>query len=158
MMLILLPICLYGSSQAIPRWKTDSLLHYEGSSSGVAVINFWATFCKPCVEEIPHFMDMADRHASEGVSLLLVSLDLPDMYPGKLRSFIKKKKYRYPVIWLDESDADYFLPRIDSTWSGSIPATLIVNNKTGYRKFIESPLLEKELEEEIISAMRSNDH
>jgi hypothetical protein len=89
---------------------------------------------------------------------MLVSLDLPDMYPGKLRSFIKKRKYRYPVAWLDESNADYFLPRIDSTWSGSIPATLIVNNKTGYRKFIESSLSEKELEEEIGSALRSYRH
>ena len=147
--------CLHGNSQTVPRWKSDSLLNYESRSSGVSVINFWATFCKPCVEEIPHFMDMADRHASEGVSLLLVSLDLPDMYPGKLRAFINKRKYRYPVAWLDESDADYFLPRIDRSWTGSIPATLIVNRKTGYRKFIESPLSEKELEEEVNMALKS---
>ena len=155
-LLIFLLNFLAGTSQQIPRWKADSLLRYEERSSGITVINFWATFCKPCVEEIPHFMDVADRHVSEGVSLILVSLDLPDVYPGNLKAFIKKRKYRYPVYWLDESNADYFLPRIDTSWTGSIPSTMILNRKTGYRKFIESSLSEKELEEEIHVALIAN--
>lgn len=99
-------------------------------------------------------MDLADRFRPEGVKLLLVSLDLPEVYPNKLKRFVKSKKYRYPVVWLDESDADYFLPQVDSGWAGSIPATLILNPKTGYRKFIESPLSGAALEGEIREALK----
>ena len=58
----------------------------------------------------------------------------------------KKHNFKTNIVWLQETDADYFCPKIDTTWSGSIPATLFVNTKTGYRKFFEGEMTVVEFE------------
>lgn len=113
------------------------------------IINFWATFCKPCMEEIPHFQKLGKKYKKNGVKVLLVSLDMKDDFPARINAFVEKKKITTPVAWLDETNADYFCPRIDKTWSGAIPATLFINNGNSYRKFTEEPLSEEQLEKEI---------
>jgi thiol-disulfide isomerase/thioredoxin len=122
------------------------------------VVNFWATFCKPCIEEIPDFIRLADKYKKQKVKLLLVSLDLSSYVAVRLPAFIKKNNYKTNHVWLNETDADIFCPMIDAKWSGAIPATIIVNNKTGYRKFFEDQVspedFEKYLNEAIsVSAM-----
>ncbi len=139
-------------SQNIPKWKiTDIEKYIAAKNEDILVINFWATFCKPCVAEIPSFIKITDKYKDAHVKLLLVSLDLPSAYPAKIAVFAKKQQFNTNIVWLDETDADYFCPRVDKKWSGSIPATLMVNTKTGYKKFFEDELkadvFEKELKE-----------
>jgi thiol-disulfide isomerase/thioredoxin len=120
------------------------------------VLNCWATFCKPCVGEIPHFIRTVEQFKNRGVNLYLLSLDLPSQYPEKIRQFINIKQFKGPQhAWLEETDADYFCPKIDSLWSGSIPATLILNRKTGYRAFFEEEMTSAKLEIEIERALSS---
>ena len=85
---------------------------------------------------------------------MLVSLDMQDAYPEKVKTFIKKRRITLSTSWLDETNADYFCPKIDESWSGAIPATLFVNNSIGYRKFVEDPLTEKQLENEIRALLK----
>ena len=127
-----------AKSQTIPKWKIEDVVKsFSANNDTVYVINFWATFCKPCNEEIPDFIRLADKYKKQKVKLLLVSLDLPSYVPVRLPEFIKKNKYKTNHVWLNETNADHFCPGIDAKWSGAIPATIIVNNKTGYRKFFE---------------------
>jgi len=111
------------------------------------IINFWATFCKPCIEEIPYFQKLQGKYEKDGLQVLFVSLDLQDDYPEKVNSFIKKRKMS--AWWLDETNADYFCPRIDPAWTGAIPATLFINKQANYRKFIEESLSEESLEKQV---------
>jgi thiol-disulfide isomerase/thioredoxin len=144
-------------AQDIPRWKATEIEKYlQQNSDKVLVINMWATFCKPCVAEIPAFIQLAEQYKNNGVKLLLVSVDLPSHYPKKIAAFAKKNKFNAPMVWLDETNADYFCPLFDPKWSGSIPATLIVYPKTGYRKFFEEEIEADQLEKEIIAALKSN--
>ena len=136
-----------ANSQTIAKWKITDVEKYMAAKNGdVLVINFWATFCKPCVAEIPSFIKIVDKYKASQVKLLLVSLDLPSYYPAKIASFAKKHHFKANIVWLQETDADYFCPKIDTSWSGSIPATLFVNTKTGYRKFFEGEMGAKEFE------------
>jgi thiol-disulfide isomerase/thioredoxin len=137
------------SGQEIKKIKIADLEKIIAESKTPLIINFWATFCKPCMEEIPHFQKLGKKYEKNGVKLLLVSLDMKDDYPGKVKAFIKNKKITTPTAWLDETNADYFCPKIDKTWSGAIPATLFINNRNSYRKFTEEPLSEERLEKEI---------
>ncbi len=141
--------------QDIPKLKITDIEKYIANGNGdILVINFWATFCKPCVAEIPFFISTVEKYKSKRVKLMLVSLDMPSYYPAKIASFAKKHKFKTNIVWLDESNADYFCPKIDSAWSGSIPATLIVNTATGYRKFAEEEMTRESLEmtiKEVIS-------
>ena len=140
---------LSAAGQGVKKVKVTDLEKLIKESKTPLIINFWATFCKPCMEEIPHFQKLGKKYEKNGVKLLLVSLDMKDDFPVKVNDFIKKKKITNPVAWLDETNADYFCPRVDKTWSGAIPATLFINNRNSYRKFTEEPLSEEQLEREI---------
>ena len=141
-------------AQQIQKIKIKVLTDLTATSDSVLIINFWATFCKPCVEEIPDLIKLAKKYKKEKASLYLVSLDLKDYYPEKIKKFVAKKKYAAKIVWLDESNADYFCPLIDASWSGGIPATLFINNKNGYKKFYEKQLSPVEIEVAIKAALQ----
>jgi thiol-disulfide isomerase/thioredoxin len=141
-------------AQEIKPVKITELEKIIAQSNKPLIVNFWATFCKPCIEEMPHFMALAKKYEPDSVQLLLVSLDMQDDYPQQVQAFVKKKKITASsLLWLDETNADYFCPKIDTTWSGALPASLFINNKTGYRKFTESELSADELEKEIMAIL-----
>ncbi|HEY1115682.1 MAG TPA: TlpA disulfide reductase family protein [Chitinophagaceae bacterium] len=136
-------------AQELPKWKVEDLKAAIQKTEGPTIFNFWATFCKPCIEEIPYFQELVKKYEVAGVRLVLVNLDAPDDYPARIQSFAKRFKMTAPITYLDESNADLFCPAVDEKWSGAIPASLFVNNKTGYRKFYEDQLSREELEGEI---------
>lgn len=118
--------------------KNDDKIH---------VINFWATWCAPCVKELPYFEKLNSEYANKNVEVLLVSLDFPHLYESKLKPFIKEKKLKSKVIALDDVDMNTWIPKVDKTWSGSLPATIIYKN--GERKFFEQSFTFQELETEV---------
>jgi len=144
-----------ANAQEIKKWKVQDLEAAIKNADKPTIINFWATFCKPCIEELPYFQETAKKYDSAGVQLILVSLDLPQAYPKKISAFAAKNKIKAPIVFLDETNADLFCPRVDPNWSGAIPASLFVNNKTGYKKFFEDQLSKEQVEKEIISMINS---
>ena len=138
-----------SNAQPIKRWKMDDLLQYADTNDSVLVINFWATFCAPCTAELPYFHSITNKYKKQNVKLLLVSLDFEEYYPKRIRDFANKRKYTAEIVWLDEEKPDEFCPRIDPKWTGSMPATLFINKKTGYRKFVEAEMKPEDLEKEV---------
>ena len=136
-------------AQTIQKWKIADLEAAIKNADKPTVFNFWATFCKPCLEELPYFQQLVKKYEKNGVKLVLVNLDLPSAYPKKIKDFSVKRKITAPIKFLDESDADVFCPKVDESWSGSIPATLFVNNKTGYRRFHEEQMSKAAFEQEL---------
>ena len=146
-----------SGSQSIAKWKIEDVVNsYSAKNDTVYVVNFWATFCKPCNEEIPDFIKIVEKYKSQKVKLLLVSLDLPSYVPVKLPAFIKKNNYKTNHVWLNETNADHFCPMIDAKWSGAIPSTIIVNNNTGYKKFVEDQMSAADLEKALKEAIGGN--
>lgn len=137
----------YG--QAVPKWKLNDLKAAISKADKPTIFNFWATFCKPCVAEIPYFQQLVKKYETAGVQLVLISLDLSEAYPKQISSFAKKYKFTSPIKFLAETNADLFCPVVDESWSGAIPASLFVNNQTGYRKFYEEQLSKEKLEDQI---------
>jgi len=152
---LLFIVAVAGFSQGVRKIKVTELQKTIEESKTPLIVNFWATFCLPCIEEIPYFQTLVKKYEKDSVKLLLVSLDLKDDY-AKVGPFAKKRKFTAPITWLDESNADYFCPKVDSSWSGSIPASLFINNKTGYRKFYEEQIPEQKLEKEIMAILGKN--
>ena len=144
-----------GLEAQIKAIKISDLEKTIKESTSPMIINFWATYCVPCIEEIPYFQEIAKKYQSKGVSLLLVSLDLRTAYPTKIDAMAKRLKLTAPIAWLNETNADYFCPRVDSSWSGGLPASLFVSNVTGYRKFYEDEVSKEKLEKEIQAMLQS---
>ncbi len=99
------------------------LLHQ--SDDKVWVVNFWATWCAPCIKELPYFESLAAEYADRGVEVVLVSLDFQSMWEKRLPDFVKKKGISSPVVVLDDPDQNAWIPKVDADWGGAIPATLI---------------------------------
>lgn len=138
----------------MPSWKiTDVVNYYSKKTDSVYVINFWGSFCKPCVAELPFIQAITKKYADKKVKLLLVSLDLKAYYPGRIKKFAKEHNITADIVWLNETDADYFCNIIDTKWSGSIPATVFVNAATGYKQFYEQEFTAEEFEAELRKAI-----
>ncbi|HXL55577.1 MAG TPA: TlpA disulfide reductase family protein [Chitinophagaceae bacterium] len=132
-------------AQQINKAKIEDITAYIKKADHPLIVNFWATWCKPCIEELPLLQQTAQQNKSSKVELIMVSLDFPEAYPNDILDFINKKNINATFFWLDETDADHFCPAIDKQWQGSIPATLIINKKNSYRKFFEKKIGSKEL-------------
>jgi len=102
----------------------DSLLHTH--SDTIIVLNFWATWCKPCVTELPYFEMLNKNYASSGVKVVLASLDFKREFETRLKPYVEKNKISAMVLLLDEPDYNSWIDKVDSSWSGAIPATVII--------------------------------
>jgi len=111
------------------------------------VVNFWATWCAPCIKELPYFERVNEEMKNSDVEVILVSLDFPKKYESSLKPFIKKKGIQSKVIALDDTDQNTWIPGINEDWSGAIPATLIYNKDK--RQFYEKSFSYDELVTEI---------
>jgi len=118
--------------------KEDDRLH---------VVNFWATWCAPCVKELPYFEAAKEKYEANNVEVLLVSLDFPKNYDSKLKPFMAKHNLKSKVVAFDDTDQNRWIPAINEEWSGAIPATIIYNKEK--RKFYERSFNQEELDNEI---------
>ena len=116
-------------------------------NDSVYVVNFWATWCAPCIKELPHFETIGAKYRTQKVKVLLVSLDMNKQVENNLLPFIKRKKLQSEVIHLHEPDANAWISKVDPQWTGAIPATVIYGN--GTRRFYERSFTEAELENEV---------
>jgi len=119
-------------------------LELEGSKT--YVVNFWATWCAPCVKELPHFETLQENYP-DSVEVILVSLDFPHQYETKLKPFIQKHQLKSKVVVLDDPDMNSWIPKVDPQWDGAIPVTLIYN--ASKRLFYSRTFNYKELESEL---------
>ncbi|RCW38948.1 TlpA disulfide reductase family protein [Marinilabilia salmonicolor] len=107
------------------------------------VVNFWATWCKPCVEEIPHFLELASELKDEKVKFIFVSLDFPAQKESRLLPFIEKYEMDERVILLNDPNSNEWIEKVSPDWSGAIPATLVYRKESS--SFHESSLSKEEL-------------
>lgn len=126
--------------------RIEQIITTQGDK--VQVINFWATWCAPCVKELPLFEKLGAE--TPGVKVTLVNLDFADKIE-KVNSFMARKNIKSETVLLDEIDYNTWIDKVDASWQGAIPATLIVNTRTGRRKFIERELADGELQQLIAS-------
>jgi thiol-disulfide isomerase/thioredoxin len=124
LLFLLFPLLL--NAQTVPSLSYNELkplLNQKGDK--IYVVNFWATWCAPCIKELPYFEVLDQR---EDVEVLLVSLDFPKHKESRLLPFIKKNKLQAKVVLLDDADENYWINDIHPNWSGAIPATIVYTN------------------------------
>jgi thiol-disulfide isomerase/thioredoxin len=137
----------FVSDNAFPTTKIDTLLkRIENGKDTTFVVNFWATWCGPCVQELHYFTELDSATAGKKIKVILVSLDFKKDISTKLIPFIKKRNIKTEVTFLDETNDNEWIPKVDKEWQGNIPATLIRNPAKNYRHFLPRETTAKELD------------
>lgn len=137
--LLLLTSCLavpnIAASQNVIVYDSISQLEARIRRAGdtTLVINFWATWCEPCVKELPLFERLNKRYAPFGLQVVLVSLNIKSDLEKRLLPFVRERRLESELSHLIDRDLDYWMPRMDPDWDGAIPATLVI--KGGKRDF-----------------------
>ena len=133
-----------GNAQSVKLIDREELEALTTAFSDTTyVVNFWATWCSPCVKEIGYFEELHKQSASTNVKVFLVSLDFPKQIYTRVIPFLNEKEIRAEVLLMTDLDYNSWIDRVDPAWSGAIPATLIYNRER--RVFLEKELTRDEL-------------
>lgn len=144
-LLLVLPLSLLSQNLVIQTVDFEGFEPWLNKSNDTTyVINFWATWCAPCVKELPDFEELNKKYKSKKFKMLLVSLDFMRMKESRLLPFIAQHKLKAQVLHLNEPDANLWIGIVNPTWSGAIPATLIYNRNN--RVFHEGSYTFKDLD------------
>ncbi|MDX1629313.1 MAG: TlpA disulfide reductase family protein, partial [Fulvivirga sp.] len=146
-------ICLAGAmalsasaqnqAEIIKYAQLDQLINEN--SNQIRIFNFWATWCAPCIKELPYFEALPGQMNGRNIDVKLISVDFIEEL-AKVNKFIERKNLTSEVLLLDEPDGNTWIDKVNKNWSGAIPATYIVDLQTGREKFIEGVLEEGQLE------------
>lgn len=133
--IVLLALCSSLTAQSYVKvsvFQLEELIRQKNDTT--YVINFFASWCAPCIQELPELQAFAREHASEKVRLVYVSLDFEEDAEEALLPLLRKFEITQPV-WLLAETGNRWITRIDKQWSGSIPATLVFNGNQKKRQF-----------------------
>lgn len=141
-----------GAQQIKHVYKTKDLLNRISSPDTVYVVNFWATWCKPCIQELPCFDSLNQTNNLKNLKILLVCLNFKDEINNKVNPFLSKNKVSSEVVLLDEINGNDYIDLISKSWTGAIPATLFKLGDTNL--FYEKKITLKDLELAIIKIQK----
>ena len=151
-MILLASISSYSQDFRIIKFVDLEQKIFESKQNRISVYNFWATWCKPCIVEMPFFENMAVKYKSE-IDLTFISLDFADLAETHVIPFLRKREINSKTLLLDDTKYYTWIDKIDPTWSGAIPATLIVDTN-GNKHFYEGQFEQKELDSILTKFMK----
>lgn len=139
-----------ANAQTVEVIKYSQLEEYFSKKNDTLyVINFWATWCKPCVEELPFFEKINAEYKNQKVKVILISMDFKSKLDDRVIPFVKRNKIASKMLLLDEPDYNAWIDKVSPNWSGAIPATIFVNTSKGIRQFYEQSFEYAQLKETI---------
>lgn len=101
----------------------EEMARIRAESNGPILLNFWATWCVPCVRELPDLLRIRKEYAGRGLRLLLVSCDFDDQVEAA-RELLGRKGVDF-LTYLKVGKDDPFISALDDEWEGALPATFV---------------------------------
>jgi len=126
----LLGLSIIGSAQQIESFDSfDDFQSELSKSDKTLVVNYWATWCAPCIKELVYFEELDEKYKDQDVEVVLVSLDFKNQYDRRLVPFAEKRGLTARIIHLTDPKTNDWIEKVDPSWSGAIPATQIIRGE-----------------------------
>ena len=116
-------------AHTISRLSFDQITTYVTEERGKPLlVNFWATWCEPCVEELPDLITLYETHHKDGLDMVGFSADFPEQTDKVVKPFVKSHKIPYPIYVADPDDQDTLINYFSKEWSGAVPGTFLYDS------------------------------
>ena len=113
----------------VSRLNFDQITTYVGEQKGnPLLVNFWATWCEPCVEELPDLIKLYNTHQQQGLAMVGFSVDFPEQTDSVVKPFVKSHHIPYPIYVADPDDQDKMINHFSKNWSGAVPCTFLYDS------------------------------
>lgn len=109
---------------------------FDGTKGKVVLLNFWATWCKPCVKEFPDLLKLQKEYKDMGFELIFISLDVPEELDTKLKPFLKKQGVEFTTYYSTFKKPEDLMDIVDKNWQGAIPSSYIYDKEGNLSKSI----------------------
>ncbi len=132
------------------------LEHHRGK---VVVVNYWATWCIPCLQELPELDLLQERYADRGLVVLAVSMDDPEKLEDRVRPFFAKRAPGL-VSYLasaGEDDSVEFVTSFDPEWPGALPTTMFFDRGGELTNIHLGRMLYAEFEEAVLELLEAGE-
>lgn len=139
--ILLAPLIVMGQNIEVIKFH-ELEKKYMNDSDTLYLVNYWATWCKPCVEELPDFIKLNTLLKDQKFKMILVSLDFPSQIDSRVIPFIRKNGIQAEVVVLDD-DANVWINKVNKDWDGDIPVTQIIQKRK--KEFYNSTLTYSDL-------------
>ncbi|MBS1517674.1 MAG: TlpA family protein disulfide reductase [Bacteroidetes bacterium] len=113
------------SQELVPadRNTLDSII--SENKGKVILFNYWATWCRPCVEEFPDIMKLNEKYKNKDFKLIFVSLDFGEDFKSEIQDFLKKNGVDFVTYYNNFKKDEELLDYVDKNWEGGIPGTFV---------------------------------
>lgn len=139
------------SIRIAPATGREILQAVRESEAKAVLVNIWATWCQPCIEEFPELLRLHRQYGGKGVELILVSADFESEMPNVI-AFLAKQGVNFLTYIKSGNDME-FIDTLNPTWSGALPATFIYDAKGVLHNFWEGKTTYSELEQKILEVL-----
>jgi len=138
-------LCVFRADAQVKTISYAELQKRITNPDTLYIVNFWATWCGPCVSELPNFDKLQRTYKDKPLKVLLVSMDFQSKLKTAVIPFVKRHKMLAQVyLALRKSDQE-MINDVDKNWSGALPATLVFNTKKHIHQFYEKMFTYDEL-------------
>lgn len=114
-------------------WLKNKIDNRNGK---ILFVNFWATWCIPCVEEFPALVEIYNKHKNSDFEFLSISVDLISDVETKVKPFLSDQSAEFKVVIVEEKRSDEVINLINPDWNGAIPVTVIYDKDGKRQEFI----------------------
>ena len=133
-----------------PISKTDDIKSIMDANKGkVVLLNFWATWCKPCVKEFPDLVKLQNNYKDKGFVLVFISADMPEEIKSKVTPFLNQEKVDFTTYYIGSDKPEDIINYVDKDWQGAIPSTYIYDKEGNVKTSILGTKSYEQFESEI---------
>lgn len=102
------------------------LAHHKGK---VVLVNLWATWCAPCLKELPELAKLQEQYRDKGLQVLAVTLDEPDILETRVKRIWRERAASLPAYLQTEASSDKFVSVIDPAWAEIMPTNYVLDRQ-----------------------------